>query len=155
MPDSNEIRDPKTWAAYDSYCEWLSLPRHYATVPREKLVGFGLPEHLIELASISTKKQFGDKFLIEPGMLLSWDKLPDLQEKVKKNWKQWAKHLTPGVMGKFHEKLMEEADPARMKIWLQTIEDEGKEDSTINLSIGIDNIRKSMQEDMEIDNGKK
>jgi hypothetical protein len=53
-------------------------------------------------------------------------------------------------MGRFAEKLFEEADPARMKIWLSTIEDEGKEDNTVNVNLGFANILRSMKEDGEI-----
>ena len=144
---SEDIKDSKLWAAYEKYVEWLSLPRFYCKYTQAQLEEKGYKPELIELLLLGTKKAFCEHFDIPDGVTCHWDKEPELQEKVKKNWKQWCKHLTPGVMAKFYEKTMEEADAGRVKLWLQTIEDEGKDENTVNVQLGIENIRKAMKED--------
>lgn len=142
-----EMSDSKTWAAFDAYCEWLSLPRHYANFNAEQLEEKGFPSHLIDLLSIKTKKEFREKFCIGDEMLRDWDKHPELQKRIKANWKKWCKHLTPGVMSKFYEMLMKEGDAARIKVWMEHVEEESKPDNSVNLNIGFENILKSMKQD--------
>lgn len=151
-------KDPKTWAAFEAYCQWLSLPRHFANYTDDELEAKGFNFELIELLKIKYKKDFAIKFCVSGQMLTDWDKHPDLHANIKKNWKKWGKSLTPGLMGKFAEKLAVEADPARMGIWLKYVEEEGKEESGVNVHIGIENVLKALKEDGEIkdeSNGKK
>lgn len=150
-----EIKDPKMWAAFEKYCEWRSLPRFYHDLSDDNLQEKGLSPDLVELCRIRFKKDFAEKFAVPVSTLADWDKHPDLANKIKKNWKAWCKSLTPGVMGKFHEKLMAEADAGRMKIWLQSIEEEGKEEPTVNVNLGLENIIKSMKEDGDLKEGDK
>lgn len=145
-----ETKDSKSWAAFEKYCEWLSLPRYFSKLTPEQLEEKGFNTDLIELLSIKYKKDFSVKFSISLEMLNDWDKHPELKARIKKNWKSWCKKLTPGVMGKFYEKLMEEADPGRMKIWMEHVEEENKDEGSVNINLGLDNILKSMKEDGEI-----
>ena len=144
-----EIKDPKMFAAFERYCEWKSLPRYFANYTSEQLLGKGLSEDLVELARIRFKKDFAEKFSVETDMLTSWDKHPDLEKKVKDNWKKWGKKLTPNLIGKFAEKLFAEGDAARMKLWFEKIEGE-VEDTGVNVNIGFENILKAMREDNEL-----
>jgi len=145
-----EIKDPKIWLAFSKYCEWLSLPRHYSGLTSEQLEEKGFPIELVELLQLKYKKDFSSHFQVGPEILKEWDKHPELRGRVKQNWKSWCKCLTPGVMGKFYEKLMEDADPGRMKIWMEHVEEEDKSDNTVNLNIGFENILKSMREDGDL-----
>lgn len=142
-----EIKDPKLWLAFEKYCEWSALPRHFAKLTLPELEERGFSGELIELLGIKDKASFCEKFNVTRSTLASWDKHPKFHEKIKASWKSWGKKLTPGVLGRFYEKLMMEGDPGRMKIWMQTIEEEGKDENAVNVNIGIENIRKSMQED--------
>jgi hypothetical protein len=146
-----EIKDPKVWAAFDSYCVWKSLPKHYSLVSKDELSGKGLPDDIIDLALIKTKKEFAKKFCLSTQMMSGWDSHPDLNKKVKASWKQWCKMYTPNVLAKFYEKLMEEGDAARMKIWMQTIEEEkSEEDGSKNINIGIEAVLRNMKEDGDL-----
>lgn len=148
MPDKpEEIKDTKLFAAFEKFIEWSSLPRHFSKLPEAKLNEMGLSSELVEMLKITTKKDFASTYCVTTEMLRDWEKHPDFTNRIKMNWKKWTKHLTPGIMGKFAEKLMQEADPARMNIWLKVVEDEGKDEGRVNLNIGIDNIIKSMKED--------
>jgi hypothetical protein len=142
-----DIKDPKLFAAFDKFAEWLSLPRHFSKYTEEQLQEKGVTSDLVELLKLRYKKDFAEHFCVDPKMLVEWEKHPDMQAKIKSNWKSWTKKLTPGVMGKFYDKLMVEADPGRMNIWMKVVEEEGKDEGKVNVNIGIDNILKSMQED--------
>ena len=145
-----EINDPKLFAAFDKFGEWLSLPRHFSKFTIEQLEEKGFSPDLIELVQLRYRKDFGEKFCITKDMLHDWERCPEMQSRIKQNWKAWAKRLTPGVLGKFYEKLMVEGDAGRMNIWMKSVEEEGKDDGKVNVNIGIDNILKSMKADGEI-----
>ena len=139
-----DIKDPKMWAAFEKYVEWLSLPRHFSKFSKEEMEEKGFNQDLIELLSIRYKKDFAEHFAVTTETLQDWDKHPDLNAMLKKNWKSWTKKLTPGVMGKFYEKLMTEADPARMKIWMEHVEEENKEDKPVTINLGLQNMLKAL-----------
>ena len=152
MPETpEEIKDTKLFAAFEKFVEWSSLPRHFSKLPEEKLLEMGLSTELVELLRLSKKKDFSAHFCVTMEMLRDWEKHPDFTNRIKSNWKKWTKHLTPGIMGRFAEKLMIEADASRMNIWLKVVEDEGKDEGRVNLNIGIDNIIKSMKQDGDFD----
>jgi hypothetical protein len=146
----SEIKDPKLWAAFERYCEWLSLPRHFHRMTPEQLST--LPSDISDLISIRFKKDFCEKFSVDMHMLSDWDKHPDLKNMVKQNWKKWCKSLTPTVMESFYRKTVEEGDAGRVKLWMSLIEDEGNDQGQVNVNIGIENILKSMRADGELEN---
>lgn len=139
-----DIKDPKMWAAFEKYVEWLSLPRHFSRFTKEQMEEKGFTQDLIELLSLRYKKDFAAHFAVTPETLTDWDKHPDLNAMLKKNWKSWCKKLTPGVMGKFYEKLMIEGDPGRMKIWMEHVEEENKEEKPVTVNIGLQNMLKAL-----------
>jgi len=145
-----EVKDPKLFAAFEKFAQWLSLPRHFSKFTTEQLEEKGFNPDIIELIQIRFRKDFAEKFFVSVPMLHEWEKCPEMQSRIKQNWKAWAKRLTPGVMGKFYEKLMIEGDASRMSLWMKSIEDEGKEDQkSININVGLENIIRSMKEDKE------
>ena len=145
-----DIKDSKTWVAFDKYCEWKSLPRHMSGMMLTDLEEKGFPDEMIELLQLKYKKDFCEKFCININMLKEWDKHPEFEARIKKNWKKWTRHLTPGIMGKFYEKLMVEADPGRFKLWMEHVEEEGKQENPVNVNIGYENILKAMAQDGEL-----
>jgi hypothetical protein len=143
-----EIRDPKLWAAFETYCEWLSLPRHFHRMTPEQMAS--LPETIQELMAIKFKKDFCAKFAVNMQMLSDWEKHPDLKNKVKDGWKRWTKSLTPNVMESFYRKTVEEGDAGRVRLWHELVEEMGKEGPSVNVNIGLENILKSMRDDGDL-----
>jgi hypothetical protein len=106
---------------------------------------------LIELCKIKNVRDFAEVYKYPYNEIRFWHSHPDFEKKMKGCWKGWLKKYTPGVMAKFHEKLLEEGDAQRMKVWLQAVEgEECVDEKNVNVSIGLEAIMKSMKEDGEL-----
>ena len=143
-----EIKDPRMWKLFEIYSVWCSLPRFYAKFPNDKLESYGLGENDIELVKIPTKKAFSEEFDVSLSTLRKWDNSKELKDKLKETCKGWAKKLTPNVVGKLYQMIMEEGDAPRIKLWTQFIEEEKEE---VNLNTGLEKILENMKEDGDID----
>ena len=145
-----EIKDPKLWDAFEKYCLWRSIPKHFCLKSEQELEELGLSSDVIDLAKIRYKKDFAEKFLIDVSKLYDWDKHPELLNNIKKNWKSWGKSLTPNIVGKFYEKALVEADAGRFKAWMEHVEEENKEENTVNVNVAIEKILQNMVADGDI-----
>lgn len=129
---------------FDTYCLWLSLPRHLARLPEEKLQELGFDEDSIKLLRITTKKLFADTYQVTTEMLRKWDADPKAEQAIKDHWRRWAKKKTPNVIGKLYEKIMEEGDAARIKVWQAFVEQQADK---LDIDAGLSQIYKNMQAD--------
>jgi len=144
-----EIKDSKMWRLFDLYTIWSSLPKYYSTFTDEKLKGYNLDSEIIELIKMPTKKEFCEKFKVSLSTLKRWDNTQELQDRLKENYKEWAKKLTPNVIGKLYEKIMEEGDASRIKLWKEFIVGQN---AALDVNTGLDRILENIKEEPNGDN---
>ena len=137
-------KDNFFWENFERYCIWLSLPKQFSRATQEKLEEFGFDEESIELIRLPTRKAFSEKYNIPTSMLAQWDNDPKAEQAIKDHWRRWAKRKTPNVVGKLYEKIMEEGDAARIKVWQSFVEQQADK---LDIDAGLSKVYENMKAD--------
>ena len=101
---------------------------------------------MIELTKVRNIKEFSKKYAIPYQLLIDWKIEAKKDGTYRSKFKEWAKNLTPNVVGRLYQKIMEEGDAARIKLWKEFIEEEGDK---LSIDASLAKIIKNMEEDGE------
>ncbi len=125
------------------YAKWLCLPKKIKLSSQDSNQFSELEQKIL---NINTKKEFSEEFSVSLPTLTSWEN-SDIVISEKKKWKDMYRKLTPTVTGKLYEKIIEEGDAQRIKLWYQHIEDE-KDDNNVNFNFS--DIFNNMKQDGDL-----
>lgn len=111
---------PKREKEYRLYLIWRSMPVRWLGLKEGHLKDAGITdEDIILLSKIKTQKRFASKFGLDVTTLVEWNKQPVPTEFQELDWRSWAKYLTPNVIARLYEKIIDKPDPLSIKLWLQ------------------------------------
>ena len=130
------------WEKFEDYVVWLSLPKQ--PISRDEMESLGYDEEMCTLMLVRTKKAYSEYSGVPYLTLVSWDKDPKVPKLVKEAWRKWARKLTPSVIGRLYQKVMEEGDAPRVKAWQSFIEQEADK---VAFDAGFEDIAKNIAED--------
>lgn len=120
---TNPNFEPKKAREYRAYLTWKNLPFAWLGYSRDDLEGLGIQdEAVLELAGIKSQKEFAAKFGLNETTLVEWNKNTPPVEYQDLDWRKWAVGLTKNVVGTLYEKIKEDGDAARVKLWLQAVD---------------------------------
>ena len=119
---------PKKKREASLYALWLSVPIALRDADMEKLTkldymnGAGMQDFL-NVLKCKTKKEFCKTFSVSTVLVNKWDRAPWLKELVDQlSIENNVMRFKKDVDFNFTQKTMEEADPARVKLWKQVYE---------------------------------
>lgn len=144
-----KLFDSKLQFAFEQYCIWKSIPVHFHYLVEGSADLAGFDDNVRELVKLQTKDAFCEKYGVPRENIYLWEKHPDFEALMRASWKAWARSKTPNVINKLYEKIMEDGDAPRIKVWAQLVEDQ-QEKSTINIDLGISRVKEAMREDGEL-----
>lgn len=99
------------------------MPLKWLGMGREYLETLGIQdEEILELASIQSQKDFAQRFGLNETTLVEWNKHKPPVEYQNIDWRKWAMPLTKNVVATLYNKIEEEGDAARVKLWLQAVD---------------------------------
>jgi len=143
---SKEFYRDKFEKEYSLFVTWLNMPNIYKLKTPQELKNMGLDNDLIDLVAIKNLKEFSSKIGVTIQTLHKWREEAKNSGHYKRKFKEWAKDLTPNVVGKLYEQIMKEGDAARIKLWKEFIEEEGDK---LSIDASLAKILKNMEEDGE------
>lgn len=116
-------RGNKLESTREAFRAWLLLPRNFLGASENILRALGIADsQTVELCSITTQADFAAKFNVMEPTLSRWKR--EMREGNDfKDFKHSMRGLTKNVMGALYRKAMTDGDAARVKLWLQTVED--------------------------------
>ena len=108
---------------YESYALWRSLPSFLRGQPRQILERFGVDEELvISLLEIKSQAEFARRFGIkDPSTLTDWNKRLE-KEGMFPHIHEWARKLTPNVIGALYKNVSKSGKASEVKAWLEIVE---------------------------------
>lgn len=108
---------------YESYATWKSLPSFLRGQPRQVLEKLGIDEDIaISLLEIRTQAEFAKRFGIkDPATLTDWNKRLE-KEGLLPRVHEWARKLTPNVIGALYRNVSKNGKAAEVKTWLEIVE---------------------------------
>lgn len=116
-----KVRKPFKLAEFNLYALWRSIPvaLREMDVSDQAKFGFDIEDKTFaSLVSCVTKGQFSKKFRISVRQMLRWDGTEKLAEKIDAyNKGSHILRFKKDVDFNFTVKTMQEADPARMRLW--------------------------------------
>ena len=92
----------------------------YSTEYKEFINWFALP---VSLRIPKTQKLFAKNFGLHQDTVSDWKKRPDFLKKVEKERQIWRREKTQDVVDVLYRKIIATGDAARIKLWLQFVED--------------------------------
>lgn len=114
---------PKKEHEYRAYLIWKNLPLKWLGMGREYLENIGVQdEEVLDLAGIQSQKEFASKFGLNETTLVEWNKNKPPAEYQDIDWRKWAVGLTKNVVATLYNKIEEDGDAARVKLWLQAVD---------------------------------
>lgn len=127
---------------YRLFLIWKSIPISLRVAGREYAESLGIDdEDLLMLMGIKTQKDFAEKFGLNASHISEvWnkEKVPPEYEDI--NWRTWASKLTHNVVKRLYEAIMDEGDAARIKLWLQAV-DNFVEESKVNENVSNETLK--------------
>lgn len=114
---------PRDEHKYRMYLIWKNMPVKWLGMARQHLQNMGIQdEEILELSDIETQKDFAEKFEMNETTLVIWNKKKPPAEFQDIDWRKWAVGLTKNVVSTLYDKIEEEGDAARVKLWLQAVD---------------------------------
>jgi hypothetical protein len=109
---------------FELYVIWKSLPARLLRSGPEELKALGIEEETLrELVAIKTQGDFAKKFGIRHlGTLTDWNAKIE-EAGLMNGTRAWAKKLTANVLLAFYRQALVEGDAARVKAWMQIVEE--------------------------------
>lgn len=108
---------------YRAYLIWKNMPLKWLGMGRDYLENIGIQdEDVLEMAGIQSQKEFAKKFGLNETTLVKWNKEKPPVEFQDIDWRKWAVGLTKNVVATLYNKIEEEGDAARVKLWLQAVD---------------------------------
>lgn len=108
---------------YRLYLLWRSMPVKMLKLGESYLKKIGIEDNDIkELVGIKYNQDFAKKFGLSLDTLTDWHQKPVPPEYKDIDWRIWARQLTANVIGHLYEGIEKEKDAARIKLWLQAVE---------------------------------
>jgi len=106
----------------EAFKAWLLMPRTFLGADERILGMLGIREpDVIELYGIRTQTEFAARFGIAEPTLSHWKREMQRNDDFR-DFRTQMQQLTKNVMGALYRKTLEEADAARVKLWLQVVE---------------------------------
>lgn len=103
---------------------WLSMPDQFKGAPDRIVSLLGLTDPIaLELLKLPTMQAFADEFGVMRTTLSRWRGEVERDKDFALDVKKQLRTVTRNVLGALYRKALEEADAARIKIWLQYVED--------------------------------
>jgi hypothetical protein len=108
---------------YESYAMWKALPSVFRGQPRMVLEKLGIDEDvMISLLEIKTQAEFARRFDIkDPATLTDWNKRLE-KEGLVPRINEWARKLTPNVIGALYRNVSKNGKAAEVKTWFEIVE---------------------------------
>lgn len=121
-PNKSEWQ-PSKEREYRLFLLWCSMPVKMLKLGDSYLKKFGIEDPDIkELVGIKYRIDFAKKFGVSIDTLTDWGQKPVPAEYKDIDWRIWAKQLTRNVIGYLYEGIEREKDAARIKLWLQAVD---------------------------------
>lgn len=114
---------PSKEREYRLYLLWRSMPVKMLKLGQSYLKKLGIDDpDIAELVGIKYQQEFAKKFGLSIDTLTDWNQKPTPPEYKDIDWRVWAKQLTRNVIGYLYEGIEREKDAARIKLWLQAVD---------------------------------
>lgn len=108
---------------FELFILWRSLPPFYLGMADKMLDQLGFTDPIVrELLQIRTQAEFAEKFDVHPSHLVAWNKKIALENLLNDKWLEWAKQVTPAVIGAHLEWIMKKGDARNIKLWYQRVD---------------------------------
>lgn len=102
---------------------WANLPSALRGQPEKALAELGFhDQESLEILKIKTMTEFAKKFRVNKSTLTEWQKRVD-EMGYRDRMMGWARRITKNILWKLAREALEEGDAARVKLWLQAVED--------------------------------
>ena len=126
---------PSKEREYRLYLLWRSMPVKMLRLGESYLKKLGVDDPDIkELVGIKYQMDFSKKFGLSIDTLTDWNQKSIPAEYQDIDYRLWARHLTKNVIQYLYEGIEKEKDAARIKLWLQAV-DNYVEEANVNHNI--------------------
>lgn len=101
---------------FDKFVAWLALPHIFRKRDEKVVAALGLEdEQTIELLSINTQKEFGERYGVSKNLMKTWKDEIRAKGHLYQQQREWVKSVMSNVLGAVYKKALIEGDANRAK----------------------------------------
>ena len=137
---------------YKNFILWNSIPFELRKIPLNEAENWGINiknSLLKELLSISTQREFAEKYNVSEDVLCIWNRRKDFKEELNKIIKEGILKYKKDVDFSLTKKAIKYGDAPRVKLWKQLFEgwvEKEKREISGDLSLLIDEMNESKED---------